>query len=59
MDTSHEYTREAVCPNCKHELSDSWEFGDIDEYQCDCGCVFGIVRNVEVTYSTWIERMED
>ena len=47
-----QYTKEAVCPYCGCEVSDSWEFGDHDTHDCDCGETFAITRDIDVTYCT-------
>lgn len=47
------YTDEVVCPHCRYEFSDSWEFADFETFECyECGKEFKIFRHVEVTYST-------
>lgn len=54
----HEFTEEVVCPYCGYEFSDSWEFSDNAEIECDeCGETFISERNSEVTYST--QKKED
>jgi len=52
MAINHEYTNEIVCPYCGAEFSDSWEFGDDDFPECDCGKKFISRRDIEVTYIT-------
>lgn len=47
------YTDEVVCPHCRYEFSDSWEFADFEIFECyECGKEFKIFRHVEVTYCT-------
>ena len=53
MEFDTQFTKEAVCPYCGAEQSDSWELKDEDEYYCDeCENEYTIVRHVEVTYCT-------
>jgi len=56
----HECTDEVVCPWCGCEFTDSWEFSDsYDELQCDeCGKIFSMIREIEVSYSTRRSRCE-
>lgn len=55
-DTS--YTDEITCPHCGCKFSDSWECDD-GEHECgDCERTFDVVRNVEVTYSTFKTESE-
>ena len=42
---------EVTCPNCKETISDSWEFEDGEEYECDCGAKLIIGLWTEITYS--------
>jgi len=55
--TEFEYEREAVCPYCGSEQTDSWELpgdgGEEETYCGTCGEDFKYVRNVEITYSTY------
>lgn len=50
----HKFTNEITCPYCGYEESDSWESADSDDERlCDeCGEVFEMQRNIEVTYCT-------
>ena len=49
----HEYTQEVVCPYCGCKSSDSWEFRDSDEKDCDdCGKEFKIERIITCEYTT-------
>ena len=53
----HKYTREAVCPYCGYEFSDTWDFnlqhdGDKTEVDCDCGETFWLWINIDVDYTT-------
>ena len=49
----HEFTREAVCPYCGCEESDSWELEDGGEYECgECDGIYTVQRIVTVEYST-------
>lgn len=51
FDTS--WTKEAVCPHCGHEQSDSWEYSDSGVYNCgSCDKKFHLTRNTKVTYTT-------
>ncbi len=50
-DTTNE--SEVTCPYCGYKYSDSWEFPNEDDVDCDCGNTFHIVRDVEVSYSTY------
>jgi len=58
-----DYTREAVCPYCGWENSDSWELrldgdGDSTTIKCgECEKEFKVYLNLEVTYST--EKIEE
>lgn len=46
------YTKEAMCPYCGYEQSDSWELSD-GEYECpDCGNSYEVEVVVTVEYST-------
>lgn len=49
-------TDEIVCPECGHEESDSWEYGDLESsgrVTCGrCSREFWATRNVSITYST-------
>ena len=62
VDIETKYTKEATCPYCGHECSDSWEFpleydGDFTTTECDeCGKEFKIYLNLETTYTS--EKME-
>lgn len=55
IDTSNDslYSYEEItCPQCGTEFSDSFEFGDDGDEECDnCGCQFSYCRNIEVSYS--------
>ena len=53
-------TAEIVCPYCKHEECDSWEFReDEGEHECpECGKSFEWVRSIEVSYSTYKKNKE-
>lgn len=49
---------EAKCPYCGFEDYDSWELGideDVEETtECpNCGEEYGVMRNVDITYTTW------
>ncbi len=55
FDTSH--THNAICPHCRHEHGDSWEFDfgsdEVGEVECSsCDEPFWCQRNVTITYST-------
>ena len=52
-DLSTQYEQGIICPYCKHEFSDPNEYGDENEIECDCGESFDMIRNVEITYSTF------
>jgi hypothetical protein len=52
MAIDHEYTKEIVCPYCGAEFLDSWEYGDHDFPECDCGKKFISKRDIDVTYIT-------
>ena len=50
------YTQYAVCPYCGDEDVDSFELNcDDEKIVCcpSCGKQYGVVRNVEITYTTW------
>lgn len=54
---SEDYKKEATCPYCQHEMSDSWELhledGDQEDVECgQCGKKFIVTANVEVTYNS-------
>lgn len=57
-DIDQEYTKEITCPNCGYEYGDSWEMPDFsDDETCpECECNFTFEREVEVTYSTTINK---
>lgn len=44
---------EIICPNCKQEVSDSWEYDDYDaHFECGCcGSIFSYERIVNPTYN--------
>lgn len=52
------YNSEAKCPYCGFDDYDSWEL-NIDEgvdettYCPSCGKKYGVMRHIEITYSTW------
>lgn len=47
-----------TCPICGFEDNDSWELSDNDDqYQCSCGAILEIERNVEVTYSAKVVHL--
>jgi uncharacterized Zn-finger protein len=51
-DTTNE--SEIICPYCGYKHQDSQEFSNEGEVNCDeCTKMFHIVRDVEVTYSTY------
>lgn len=52
----HLYTDEIVCPNCGMEKSDSWEYSDSGEIDCNCGITFEYYREVSCTYNTFIKE---
>lgn len=48
------FTEEVVCPYCGYEFSDSWEFDNEEDIECEnCENTFSMNRNVEVSYSTY------
>jgi hypothetical protein len=59
LDTWHE--SEVMCPYCKSVQHDSWEFpNEDDDVECgDCQKHFSMVREVEVTYSTYKKPREE
>ena len=49
---------EIVCPHCKTELSDSWEYDDDGTLDCDyCGSEFDFTRDMTVAYSTKLKKV--
>jgi hypothetical protein len=53
----HTNTKEIVCPYCGQEVSDSWEYPEYGEHECDCGQTFNYSRRVSVTYFS--EKIND
>jgi hypothetical protein len=55
------YKKEVTCPNCKVQVTtDSWDWADSGEYICDdCGCTFFYERDVEVTYSSRLIKLDE
>jgi len=51
-DIDHKYTDEVVCPWCGNNFTDSLEFSDEGEIECDCGKSFDYTRNYTIDYST-------
>lgn len=52
------YNSEAKCPYCGFEDYDSWELGIDEGCECvtacpSCGKDYGVMRHIEITYSTW------
>ena len=50
------YTEYAKCPYCGFEDVDSFELNCDDEtitYCPSCEKAYGVVRNIEITYTTW------
>lgn len=52
------YNSEAKCPYCGFEDYDSWELGIDEDCECvtscpSCGKDYGVMKNIEITYSTW------
>lgn len=44
-----------VCPHCRYEFKDSWEYTTEGELDCDrCGEQFHLEPVFDVTYSTYI-----
>jgi len=51
-----EYNKEIICPYCKEEYTDSWEYNNMDSktISClNCGKEFLLIVEIEVTYSTY------
>jgi len=49
----HEFTDEVVCPYCGYEYSDSYEFDNGGEIECDnCEETFSYTRNITIDYCT-------
>lgn len=51
LDYMHE--EYATCQFCGHKESDSWELSDTHEIECECGGVYTVEREFEVTYSSY------
>jgi len=63
-DAIYSYENNIKCPHCGYEDIDSWEYDDdCGKNECgSCGKAFEYMRNVDVTYSTYIltcEKPED
>ena len=51
---------EITCPNCGHENSDSYEYSDDGEEECQtCGATYEYHREVSCTYDTTIVKNID
>lgn len=49
-------TDEIICPICGHEYTDSWEYDEYGEMECEeCGATFDYERNTSITYDSWAE----
>ena len=58
----HEHENAIICPYCNHEEKDSWEYNDEGQGTWKCGACdeeFDVVRDVEVTYSTFRTSCEE
>ena len=58
-DLTLSYNSEAKCPYCGFEDYDSWELGIDEDCECvtscpSCGKDYGVMRHIEITYSTWV-----
>ena len=53
-DIDHEYTDNAVCPNCGGEDNNSWELDEDFESECPhgCGAVYCGTRIITAVYTT-------
>ena len=49
-------TSEAICPFCGYENSDSWEMEDREEVECECGGTYNVVRDIDVSYSSYPKK---
>lgn len=50
-------TDEITCPNCGYTFSDSWEYDECGELECEeCGCTFDYERFTNTTYDSWISE---
>lgn len=47
-----EYQHDALCPYCGRKARDAWEMDD-GTYDCDCGNEYELIRNIEISYSTF------
>lgn len=51
---------EITCPNCHKRFMDSFESEDEGEDTCsECGCTFTFYRDVSVTYSSKLIKLDD
>lgn len=49
------HTDEIICPNCGYVFSDSWEYEDCGELECEeCGTIFDYERFTCCVYNSWI-----
>lgn len=52
---SHFGTEEPICPHCKYEQEDAWEYGEAlrEEIECNnCGGTYVLTTNTVITYDT-------
>lgn len=48
------YNKYAICPYCGFEDIDSFELYDDEITECpSCGKEYGVIRNIEITYTTY------
>lgn len=53
MGIEHENTQEIVCPHCGYTETESWDYNDAGDTECNsCGEKFHYERNIYVDYIT-------
>jgi hypothetical protein len=48
----HEFTKNIICPQCGHKIKDTLEYEGGEEIECDCGAIYIVYQNIEITYTT-------
>lgn len=56
--TKTEYNKEQItCPNCGYMFTDSWEYDDCGEIDCEeCETTFDYERYTKCSYTSWISE---
>ena len=48
------FEMDIICPYCKYEFLDSWEYEDKGEMECErCGSIFDYIREISISCSTY------